>query len=265
MRTNTIYSSATMTSLNLLQRLTLFVRDLLVRLVSPKVVSPKFVSTKFVLCFGMAMVLTPNLSTRSIMNPDAVNADIVDIDPFIGTHSEDFNGFPGIADGVANTELDAFDEFALLTVNDGSLKLERISTRNGDTVFARSNPRMLLTFGIVDWTFDRPVSEFGAYFENNSDTNGGTIEFFDAQDQLLGTRTIETLASSQTWTWNGWRSDTPIARMTTRGNSDLFDNGFFFFEDAQLTAVPEPSTFSMLVGMMLIVIGRFRLKTFSAK
>ena len=45
---------------------------------------------------------------------------------------------------------------------------------------------MIGQLGVLEWVFHMPIQKFGGYFENNSRFDDATLEFYDAQDQLIG-------------------------------------------------------------------------------
>lgn len=180
--------------------------------------------------------------------PKATHADITTIDEFTGTHTEDYDSITG----VAFQELPIMNGLVTLRnlTDGGAIKIEPNSALNGDWVFPRSGIRMMGQLGILEWEFSQPIIQFGSYFENNSGTDDAVIEFFDLNDTSLGIFDVDTSASSQQWTWNGWESDDPISRMVVTGNSSTFLNGFIWYDDTQVTiaSVPEPSSILMMLG-----------------
>lgn len=183
-----------------------------------------------------------------IISANSLIADVTPIGPFVGDFSDNMNyTHPTSPSGTGSvSELEIFGGFA--TMFDGpvnsSIKIENNSTRAGDTVNPRSAPRIVGSFGVIDWEFEAGISQFGGYFENNSRFDDITIEFFDIDDQLIATVTALAPIDAQQWTWNGWHSDTPIFRVTTQGNDVGFDRGFIWYEDMEVTlaSVPEPGS-----------------------
>jgi MYXO-CTERM domain-containing protein len=103
--------------------------------------------------------------------------------------------------------------------------------------------------GVAQWKFSQPVSDFGAWFENNSGADDATVSFYDAQHVLVGQVTAA-IPFGETWKWNGWHSDTPFVRMVVSGNG--VDNGFLWYENVQVNAaVPGPGSLAMLGLAML--------------
>ncbi len=181
---------------------------------------------------------------------ETTKADITAVGPFVGDLSENFSSFPGGTGGL--TSLDIFGgEVTLFRGEGGSVKIEFSSERGGDLVVPRSSPVMLGQFGVMEWTFHTPISQFGGYFENNSRFDDIVISMYGANNQLIGTVSAHAPAAAQAWTWNGWHSDTPIHRLTTAGNDVVFLNGFVWFDDMEITfaTIPEPS-----VGLPILLI-----------
>ncbi|MGI9519215.1 MAG: hypothetical protein ACR2NP_19340 [Pirellulaceae bacterium] len=184
-------------------------------------------------------------------------ANIVETGPFTGDQSEDFTEFQGGAGGYQT--LDIFG--SAVTINNltdgGAIKIEFSSTLivggQSDTVVPRSNPVFMGQLGILEWDFHQPVSRFGGYFENNSYSDNVTFEFFDVNDNLIGSVVGETLAASDMWTWNGWESTIPIHRAVSTGNAVTLLNGFIWYDDMEITfaTIPEPAS-GLLAGLVVI-------------
>jgi hypothetical protein len=85
-----------------------------------------------------------------------------------------------------------------------------------------------------------PISRFGAYFQNNSRFDDATVDFYDVDNQLIGSVTATVPKSLRAWTWNGWQSDVPIRRVVVTGNDTAFLHGFIWFDDVTVTTVPPP-------------------------
>lgn len=181
-------------------------------------------------------------------------ADITAIGHFTGDVSDHFGSLAGGSVHPQSVTIFGGSATATNIHPSGALAVFGNSTRgqtNGDTVVARSAPVMLGQIGITRWDFQTPLSQFGAYFENNSRFDDVIVDFYDTDLNLIGTRTATTAKDAQTWTWNGWHSDTPISRIVTTGNDTEFFGGFIWFDDAQLSfsTVPEPSA---LMGLALL-------------
>jgi hypothetical protein len=181
---------------------------------------------------------------------------IVAIDPFVGTSSENFDN-TGV-EGATQT-LNVFGGLATIQnlTSGGALKVELSSSLDGVQEFPRSTPWMVGQLGIARWTFATPVSEFGGYFANNSRFPDAVIDFFDRGGSLIGELSATVPDAALTWTWNGWRSDTPIGSIVMTGNDVGFLNGFIWYDDFQLTvasaAVPEPASWALLATASLVL------------
>ncbi len=179
---------------------------------------------------------------------------IVAIDPFVGTNSENFDN-TGV-EGATQT-LNVFGGLATIQnlTAGGALKVELSSSLDGVQEFPRSTPWMVGQLGIARWTFATPVSEFGGYFANNSRFPDAVIDFFDRGGSLIGELSATVPDAALTWTWNGWRSDTPIGSIVMTGNDAGFLHGFIWYDDFQMTvasaAVPEPASWALLATACL--------------
>lgn len=121
-------------------------------------------------------------------------------------------------------------------------------TFNGDPVNPRTGSHILgFTQGPGVFHFDPPIRRFGAYFNNNSGTDGAVVQFFDAAGGSLGTKSAVTPAAGTAWVWNGWESDTAIGSISVLGNGII--NGFLWFDDLEIGYTPEPSA---LLGLSLL-------------
>jgi hypothetical protein len=186
----------------------------------------------------------------------ACRAGIVPIGPFVGTSSEDFDN-TGV-DGATQT-LTVFGGLATIRnlTAGGALKVERSSSLDGVLEVPRSDPFMVGQLGIAEWTFAQSVSEFGGYFANNSRFDDAVVDFYDRAGTHIGRLSATIPAAASTWTWNGWRSGTPIGRIVITGNDVGFLNGFIWYDDFQLTlapaAVPEPASWALLAAAGLVV------------
>jgi hypothetical protein len=187
--------------------------------------------------------------------PIASRAGVVPIAPFAGAHSENFDN-TGV-DGATQT-LSVFGGLATIRnlTSGGALKVERSSSLNGDLVVPRTPPWMVGQLGIAEWTFAQPVSEFGGFFENNSRFDDAVVDFYDRSGSQIASLSANIPMAAQAWTWNGWRSDTPIARIVITGNDAVFLHGFIWYDDFQLTlapaTVPEPASWSLLAAGVLV-------------
>jgi hypothetical protein len=125
----------------------------------------------------------------------------------------------------------------------GAIKVEFASTFLNDPVVPISD-MMAGQLGIGQWSFDVPVTRFGGWWENNSGADDATVQFFDADDNLIGERIADVPFLAQQWTWNGWESDVPISRIVVTGNGTL--NGFLWYENMQIDVLPAPAAWGLL-------------------
>ncbi len=184
----------------------------------------------------------------------AARAEIYPIDTFEGDFSETFNQHHT---NMAVQVLDVFDETATLSnlTEDGAIKVEFSSSLNGDLVVSRGG-MMAGQLGIGRWDFDQPVVRFGGYFENNSGADDATLFFYDENLSLMGTMVASVPVDGSTWVWNGWESDPPFQRIEVVGNGLI--NGFIWYEDLQVSYVPEPATAALFALPILLGARRRR-------
>jgi len=202
-------------------------------------------------------ILAAGLVTVGLAPPAA--AQIAPIGPFTGTIFDNFNndGQPGTG-GKASVVV--FSGFCTVvnTTQGGSLKIEFSSNLGGDQVDPRSPPAIFGQLGISEWTFNSPVTRWGGYWENNSRFDDATVNFFDANNNLIGTMVADDKKAAQTWTWNGWQSTVPFTKVRVTGNDVGFLNGFIWWEDFNVTvaSVPEPNTYALL-GLTAVIVTSF--------
>jgi len=181
---------------------------------------------------------------------------IVPIGPFVGTNSENFDHL-GV-EGATQT-LTVFGGLATIQnlTSGGALKVEMSSSLDGVLEDPRSPPWMVGQLGIAQWTFAKPVSEFGGYFANNSRFPDAVVDFYDVSGSPIGELTATIPNAALTWTWNGWESSTPIGSIVITGNDAGFLHGFIWYDDFQLTVtssvVPEPASWSLLAAASLVL------------
>jgi len=184
----------------------------------------------------------------------AAGQTVFPIGPFTGTYFDDFNNDgPGGAGG--HQQVTIFNGFASVnnTTPGGAIKIEFSSSLNGDLVSPLSPPLMLGQIGISQWVFSSPITRLGGYWENNSRFDDATVQFFDANNNLLASVNAADPHLAQTWTWNGWQSTVPFSSIVVTGNDIGFLNGFIWWEDFRVTvAVPEPTAL-VLLGFSLAV------------
>jgi hypothetical protein len=207
--------------------------------------TPKATRWLFICAAGLFAFATPSRGA------------IVSVPVFRGTASENFDNLVVAEATQEATILGGRATVTNLTPG-GALKFELSSSLDGDLVVPHSPPRMMGQIGISQWVFTTPLLQFGSYFENNSRFDNATVDFYDVNDQLIGSVVATDPRSLQAWTWNGWQSDVPIHRLVITGNDTAFFNGFIWFDDVQTIAVPEPSSIALLVMSGLgVLLKRF--------
>ncbi len=95
--------------------------------------------------------------------------------------------------------------------------------------------------GPVEFTLDVPAQRIGGYFGTNGYLPGGHADFYDANDNLLGTLPITAPACS--WAWNGWDagSGAPIRRIVVYANDPYNQGALMQMDDFEM----DPATPSM--------------------
>jgi RNA polymerase sigma factor (sigma-70 family) len=162
---------------------------------------------------------------------------IVQLDPFRGTAAEAFEGL-----GLDVTQQGIRILGGAATVSNlterGALKIVAGSKMGSVAVTAHSPTYMLGQIGISEWVFSAPLTKFGAWFANNSRFDDAKVDFYDANDHLIGSAIARVPKSLRGWTWNGWQSEVPIHRLVVTGNDVGFMHGFIWFDDVQVVTAP---------------------------
>ena len=171
------------------------------------------------------------------------NAAIITIDPFTGDYTDTFDQYSST---MAVQTLDVFDGTATLSnlSTGGAIKIEWSSTLNGDHVGPISG-MMAGQLGIGRWVFDQPALRFGGWFENNSMADDASLNFYDETNRYIGHAVADIPVDGEQWIWNGWESTIPIKTIEVIGNGLI--NGFIWYENMQVTYVPEPASLSLLI------------------
>ena len=162
-------------------------------------------------------------------------ADVTSVEPFEEHAFENFTSLIGTPVHVGSVSV--FNDTVTVTnlTDGGSIFVSSGSSLGGDQVNAYSSPLAIAQLGISQWDFSEPIVRFAAYFENNSAVDDAVIEFFDSEDNLMGTEVVTVSASGQQWVWNGWESGTPIHKIVVTGNNNNFLNGFIWFDDVEIS------------------------------
>jgi hypothetical protein len=83
------------------------------------------------------------------------------------------------------------------------------------------------------YTFNQDVSKFGGYFGVNSGYPDATFNFYDVNNNLLGTQTA-TIPADCSWNWNGWESQgAPIRKIECIGLNP-YGGGFVDTDDIEI-------------------------------
>ncbi len=97
--------------------------------------------------------------------------------------------------------------------------------------------------------FDTPVVDFGGYIGTADNLTGTTFTFKDDTGAVIDA--IPVVLPLAEWTWCGWHSDTPIARIEILGN---VSPGLGLTFDDLRANVPEPASLSLLlIGVGLVL------------
>jgi hypothetical protein len=168
--------------------------------------------------------------------------------PFDGALSE---GFESCSDGFTN-EMSVFGGAAVIqAAHPNGLTLTRTGGWSASSVtYPHTGGWLAGDVGPVDWVFTDPVKQFGGWFASNSTVAGGTVQFFDAQNQLVATQPLD-LPTGSTWTWNGWEvvGEPRVVRVRVTSN-DPAGGGLIQFDDMQANttaAVPPAQATAALV------------------
>lgn len=192
---------------------------------------------------GALLAIGPVLTT---------SAQIVPVSPFAGTHHEGFETqsspafVPCVLGGVFQDIADLCTPGSSGTnITTGWGYQCSLAPYAGAKFFGSSG-------GFAEFTFDGVVVRFGGYFATNSGLADATLNFFDPQDNLIGTQTASFPALCG-WTWNGWMdtSGAGIKRVEVHGSAS--NGGFAMMDDLQVDVVlPDffgtPSVLSNLAG-----------------
>jgi hypothetical protein len=179
--------------------------------------------------------------------PATCHGQIISAGPFIGQWSESFEGSPPgfhpslpiLLGSPEGPEPNGFMIPAFITSG---------STFMGSTINAHAGTFFAHSTGPVTFEFPQPIQLFGGYVATNGGASGGTVEFFDEEENLLGVADLDvTFAPGQApYTWNGWFSSTGFSRITVTSNGTL--GGFLGFDDLEASPVPAPPALLLLAS-----------------
>lgn len=198
------------------------------------------------------------IGVTTVCMAHSVFADIVAVDPFEGDASETFESATlGFHEALDIFLLDP----NLIGEHAGQMVPAFITSASsfmGSTITARTGGLFAHMTGPVEFVFNEPVEQFGGYVATNSGESGGLVEFFDADDALLGTASLDvTFATgSAAYAWNGWRSDAAFSRVRITSNGVL--GGFLGFDDLEVMAVAVPAPGCIVLLAFGLATGRRR-------
>jgi hypothetical protein len=170
----------------------------------------------------------------------SASAGVTPIGPFTGDHSESFDGGPQVIFTPCVSTAwgyGVFDDMGDLCTPGNS----GCHTTSGwgfyCTIFSRTGTFFFGSAGgYAEYTFDTPVSQFGGYFGSNAydvgETPGADINFYDANGRLIDSVRLDMPDRCQ-WYWNGWSSDTPVARIECI--NDKFGGAFLDMDDMEMS------------------------------
>ena len=179
-----------------------------------------------------------------VLGSAAASADVIPIGQFSGDMFEGFEaigspgGYPGpfeIFDGQAVMDDDLAHTVMIAYSLYSGITEESIYPYNGNLMGG-----LPTGWGYIE--FDTPVVDFGGYIGTADNLTGTTFTFKDDAGAVIDTLPV-TLTLAE-WTWCGWHSDTPIARIEILGNTSP---GLGLTFDDLRANVPEPTSLSLLV------------------
>ena len=181
-----------------------------------------------------AVLLAFGTSPCPFVDPPA-EPEVTPSPPFVGDAADTFNQHNGV---MATQSLGVCSGAGVLNnlTSGGAIKVEFSSTF-GDDLVSPISDMMAGQLGVGQWHFTKPLTAFGAWWENNGGADDATVRFYDARGVLLDTVIASVPAAAQAWTWNGWTSNTPFTRVEVTGNGVL--NGFLWYENVQVTFAPD--------------------------
>ncbi len=170
------------------------------------------------------------------------SAQVTPIGPFTGEAQEGFENMglwppdgpcvfcvsdPGAFGGICS--LDSVDGSASIHVTGGWGFVCSIGPHNTPRISAS------LGGGGYDYHFSagHGAGRFGGYFGTNCGTADGSVQFYDAAENLIGTQPL-TVPADCSWTWNGWSFSTPVYRVRVIGNYG--GGGYVMMDDMEYSA-----------------------------
>ena len=182
-------------------------------------------------------------------------ADVSSIDPFFGDQFETFEliGPPGSVFGdvpIFNGHATITDELA----NQVIAAINLTSFLTDETIFAYNGNFMGgFPTGWAVIEFDQGATDFGGYFGTVDIHSGGSISFFDEDNQLIQSLSLDIPLND--WTWFGFHSDVAFHSVVIHGSSS--PSAPIVLDDLQVNFIPAPSSIALL-GLGGLVVSRRR-------
>lgn len=182
-------------------------------------------------------------------------ADVTSIDPFFGEQFETFEliGQPGPVFGdvpIFNGNATITDELA----NQVIAAINLTSFLTDETIFAYNGNFMGgFPTGWAVVNFNQGATDFGGYIGTADILSGGNISFFNEDDQLIDTVSLDLPLNE--WTWFGFHSDEAFHRVVIHGGAN--PSAPIVLDDLQVNFVPAPASLALL-GMGALATTRRR-------
>jgi hypothetical protein len=99
----------------------------------------------------------------------------------------------------------------------------------------------------TEFVFSTPIYGFGGYFSSNSGYADATVDFYDANNALIGSATAA-IPADCIWRWQGWNACTPISRILVTGLNP-YGGGFVMMDALEAgtnlppQCTPTPTTY----------------------
>ena len=171
-------------------------------------------------------------------------ADVTSIDPFFGDQFETFEliGPPGSVFGdvpVFNGNATITDELA----NQVIAAINLTSFLTDETIFAYNGNFMGgFPTGWAVVNFNQGATDFGGYIGTVDELSGGNISFFNEDDELIDSVSLDIPLND--WTWFGFHSDIAFHRVVIHGGAN--PSAPIVLDDLQVNFVPAPASLALL-------------------
>lgn len=182
-------------------------------------------------------------------------ADVTSINPFFGEQFETFEliGPPGSVFGdvpVFNGNATISDELANQVIAATNLT----SFLTNETIFAYNGNFMGgFPTGWAVVNFNQGATDFGGFFGTVDILSGGNISFFNEDNELIDTVSLDIPLND--WTWFGFHSDEAFHRVVIHGGAN--PSAPIVLDDLQVNFVPAPASLALL-GMAGFATSRRR-------